>query len=466
MRPASLLACLILACLRQRSTDATLASVVRCPGDDPHAQRVSCPRSELTTLRYFRLTDCELATGLRFGQKGTLSHKKCIAPARGILRVRDKLRCLGLRGAGGLPRKGAGDYYDDTDDEDEDGCADADRYDTFRRPTASTIADGRSEVPFVGRGAVAAHLSPAARLFLADQEDGEEEKDEEMGKGHGDTEDARAGGQDDTEETGHCNQDTDASTGQAGLNTHVQSTSLHGLPTTGMEHGHSVAEACSLSRDTNRQSPDSDNFGDDALVRQLEDELESVVGVHEAIGRVAGPASNNGSRAGYGAGLQATAASAVCQSIPTMTPEADADVASAGGDTTEMQSQPKSKSGHEPEAGKEAGVKHPHTSAGRCSQARHAQAPEAPGPKREASTSARQSTQGLALKIQRWVVVSLPWLRLPAHSNHALAAADALAISGVRQPVRQAMSKRSSLYLVWLLTRPAAGGARPTRVRK
>lgn len=93
------------------------------------------------------------------------------------------LRCLGLRGAGGLHRKGAGDYYDDVDDDEE---YEHDWEDSRSADTRQHRAHGGGPMPGLPGSALMGkkigHLSPAARLFLAAQDEDIMDGDEEDGE--------------------------------------------------------------------------------------------------------------------------------------------------------------------------------------------------------------------------------------------------------------------------------------------
>jgi len=185
------------------------------------------------------------------------------------------LRCMGLRGAGGLHRKCAGDYYDDMDDDDdsEDDSGD------FRTPQRlgqhhghrpvkgaesslrhiSSITWNKLDYTEQGRkDASLKQLSPAARLFLAgqnedvvdhgdgDYEESEEEEDEEEA----------VQGADALEQSDRVEEDL----ARAGTAEDVCSR----LPEAALRNDHDIIDS---------------NGGDDedGLVRRLQDELAEIV---------------------------------------------------------------------------------------------------------------------------------------------------------------------------------------------
>jgi len=323
------------------------------------------------------------------------------APAHGLLRARAELRCLGLRGAGGLPRKGAGDYYDDMDEEDEVDDDDFDRPPAAQRtrPAASILSPNAG---LVSTGAGTALLSPAARLFLADQqedrdsvEEGEDEdEDEEPGDRAGD-------GPGDVAAVAHV---MDAG---AALESHFQHDHDR-APNAGcedMDAGIRDGRASSQQADSLDQSCEHQHLGDDALVRQLEDELETVVGT---IGGSAVAASASEAEDILGSRLQGAAPSvreatppnphaahaSPLPSTETMGPRTIAETPiPLGADDEEEQAQ-----GLEGGACQAAAL-HEVPGTGQSSQARGTPALDAPRVK--AQPPMRPSTHSLALKIQR-----------------------------------------------------------------
>ena len=475
MRPWSFAACLLIAWLRAAATGCSCAPAHAWPL--PDSQQALSPGSGPAPACSGGLTSGELAAGVPPSgrREGT---GQGFAPARGILRVRDELRCMGLRGAGGLPRKGGGDYYDDMDDEDS-SCAD-EAYTPRRtqkvRQAASTIADGRPDVPHVGVEGTGG-LSPAARLFLADQEEGEdEERDNESNTAEDDGPDGALSVDADAGKAQYYNEGSDAASAPARQEDeqNVQKTGPdadHGLGTSGAEDARSGADDSLQSRGTEKISPGTEASGDDALVRQLEDELETVVGVHEAVACGSGPASAPGAGDPSGTGLYGTDAS-VCAKMPlrpticstspppetvAMASEAVAEDASA---LTDVEMQAQTKGDNEQDASRAVAVTREPASTGqggrgpRRLEAPEAHALEAPRSASKAPSSAsRPSTQTLALKIQRLVVATG---LLIFH-----VAAATLAPRCTSQPVQQA----GALFSCNDRAR-AAGGARRTRARK
>jgi len=177
------------------------------------------------------------------------------------LRAKGELRCMGLRGAGGLHRKSLGDYYDDMDDDDGDGEESGNmgtpRHSEqmhSRRPSMTGSVEGSPKACFKTKEAGTEHLSPAARLFLAglnedmiNHDDGEYEEDED------DEDEEDAVERVDALEHGIRNQKELARAGNEKR----------------------IRPAETLQYDDNGSQ--NNNGEDDELVRQLEDELAELV---------------------------------------------------------------------------------------------------------------------------------------------------------------------------------------------
>ena len=185
--------------------------------------------------------------------------------------VRSQLHCMRLRGSGRLHRKVADDYYDEDDFDDNDNT-------DFSGDSGNAPLSERENREFV-RGFVAAkdemdtgHLSPAARLFLAGQneaiDDGEEVDEDEETDTENDKEEV------DVVQTGVGNDEHLENNRMGAACDQQHDPHQAGLAKAGVEESQE-ALAYALCENENKKSNDPADFRGEEYAPRLQNNLET-----------------------------------------------------------------------------------------------------------------------------------------------------------------------------------------------